>query len=240
MKVSAIKRAVLASVLAIATAVAGQAQAFTFGDGDLVLAIYGNSTEALYNLGNYNTRLGSGATFDFDASAGLAAAQVGGSSVKYTVFGWDTSLANGQIHAASSFTPAQLSGTKDFGTQFIASAVWSSQPLFAGDTISKTDSLNRSFSQNLNTSGSGQFEGAWPLAMQGTLDSVLNIMRGDVETSAFTQVGRVLLTAGGLLTIGNPGPNVAPVPLPAGVVLFGSGLIGLVGIARRKFAQMAA
>jgi hypothetical protein len=118
--------------------------------------------------------------------------------------------------------------------------VWSSQPLFAGDTISKTDSLNRSFSQNLNTSGSGQFEGAWPLAMQGSLDTVLNIMRGDVETSAFTQVGRVLLTAGGLLTIGNPGPNVAPVPLPAGVVLFGSGLIGLVGIARRKFAQMAA
>jgi hypothetical protein len=118
--------------------------------------------------------------------------------------------------------------------------VWSSQPLFAEDTISKTDSLNRSFSQNLNTSGSGQFEGAWPLAMQGNLDSVLNIMRGNVETSAFTQVGRVLLTANGLLTIGNPGPNVAPVPLPAGVVLFGSGLIGLVGIARRKFARMAA
>ncbi|MCS6292059.1 MAG: VPLPA-CTERM sorting domain-containing protein [Nitrospira sp.] len=240
MKVRGIKRAVMASVLAIATAVAGQAQAFTFGDGDLVLAIYGNSTEALYNLGNYNTRLGSGATFDFDASAGLAAAQVGGSPVKYTVFGWDTSLTNGQIHAATSFTPAQLTGTKDFGTQFINSAVWSSQPLFAGDTISKTDSLNRSFSQNLNTSGSGQFEGAWPLAMQGNLDQVLNIMRGDVETSAFTQVGRVLLTAGGLLTIGNPGPNLAAVPLPAGVVLFGSGLIGLVGIARRKFAQMAA
>lgn len=243
MKVRGIKRMMMAAALAVATAVsgmAGQAQAFTFGDGDLVLAIYGNSTEALYNLGNYNTRLGSGATFDFDASAGLAAAQVGGSSVKYTVFGWDTSLANGQIHAASSFAPAQLSGTKDFGTQWIASALWSGQPLFAGDTISKTDSLNRSFSQNLNTSGSGQFEGAWPLAMQGSLDNVLNIMRGDVETSAFTQVGRVLLTAGGLLTIGNPGPNVAPIPLPAGVVLFGSGLIGLVGIARRKFAQMAA
>lgn len=238
MRLTAFKRTIMASVLAIATAVAGQAQAFTFGDGDLVLAIYGNSTEALYNLGNFNTRLGSGATYSVDVSAGLAAAQVGTAPVKYTVFGWDTTLANGQIHAATTFDAAQLTGTKDFGTQFIASASWSSQPLFAGDTISKTDSLNRSFTQNLNTSGSGQFEGAWPLAMQGNLDQILNIMRGNVETSAFTQVGRVLLTSTGMLTIGNPGPT--PVPLPAGVVLFGSGLIGLIGIARRSFNRMAA
>ena len=45
----------MATALAVATAVAGiagQAQAFSFGQNDLVLAIYGNNTEALYNLGN--------------------------------------------------------------------------------------------------------------------------------------------------------------------------------------------
>ena len=55
MKLNIVKRTVLATALAVATAVtgvAGQAQAFTFGEGDLVLAIYGNNTEALLNLGH--------------------------------------------------------------------------------------------------------------------------------------------------------------------------------------------
>ena len=81
--------------------------------------------------------------------------------------------------------------------------------------------------------------GAWPVAMQGSLDQVLNIMKGDVAGGTFSQVGSALLTASGFLTVGNPGPAAA-VPLPAGVVLFGTGLIGLVGIARRSFNRMTA
>lgn len=240
MRLNIVKRTVMATALAVATAVAGvagQAQAFSFGENDLVLAIYGNNTEALVNLGNYNTLLANGASTPFDLSTQLAAASVGTGTVKYTVFGWDLSLSNGQIHAGTAFTPALLSGTKDFNTQFNNSLNYSNLS-FVGDTISKTDPSGRSFSQNLNTSGSGQFDGAWPLAMQGSVDQVLNIMRGNVETNTFTQVGRVLLAANGQLTIGNPGP--AAVPLPAGVVLFGTGLIALVGIARRSFNRKAA
>lgn len=240
MRPSTIKRTIMASALAVATAVAGiagQAQAFSFGEGDLVLALYGNNTEALYNLGQVGTRLASGASFNLDVSAGLTAAQVGTNSVKYTVFEWDLGSTGGQILAATPFSPAQITGTVGpFTNQFNPSINMSSQLNFAGNTISKSDPL--SFSNQLNTSGAGKFEGAWPVAMQGTLDQVLNVMRGDVDTSTFSQVGRVLLTSAGQLTIGNPGP--APVPLPAGVVLFGTGLIGLIGIARRSFNRKAA
>ena len=81
--------------------------------------------------------------------------------------------------------------------------------------------------------------GSWPVAMFGNPGEILNILKADVSTNTFTQVGRVQLL-NGILTLGNPGPGGAPVPLPAGVVLFGSGLIGLIGIARRSFNRMAA
>jgi len=236
MKVRGIKRMMMAAALAVATAVAGQAQAFTFGEGDLVLAIYGNNAEALYNLGNYNTLLANNASTSIDVSAGLTAAQIGTNQVRYTVFGWDVSVPAGQVHAATAFSPAQITGPLDLTSQLNPAFAWSGNSTFTGNTIARSDS--RSFTQNLNVSGDGKLSGAWPVAMQGSLDQVLNIMRGDVETNTFTQVGRVLLTAGGLLTIGNPGPSA--VPLPAGVVLFGTGLIGLVGIARRSFNRMAA
>lgn len=239
MRLNRVKRTVMATALAVATAavsIAGQAQAFTFGQNDLVLAIYGNNTEALYNLGDFNARLASGATFSQDVSLGLTAAQVGTNPVKYTIFGWDVSLPSGQVHGATSFSPAQISGPLDLTSQLNPSFAWSGSSSFTGDTIAKSDS--RSFSQNLNISGDGKLGGAWPVAMQGSLDQVLNIMRGNVETNTFTQVGRVLLTSSGQLTIGNPGP--AAVPLPAAVVLFGTGLIGLIGVARRSFTRKAA
>ncbi len=62
MRLNIVKRTVMATALAVATAVAGvagQAQAFTFGQNDLVLAIYGNNTEALYNVGTYSYSAGS-------------------------------------------------------------------------------------------------------------------------------------------------------------------------------------
>ena len=61
MRLNKVKRTVMATALAVATAVAGvagQAQAFSFGENDLVLAIYGNNTEALYNLGELQHQIG--------------------------------------------------------------------------------------------------------------------------------------------------------------------------------------
>lgn len=237
MNQSAFKRIVFATALAVATVVscvAEKAQAFTFGDGDIVVAIYGNNTEALIDLGNFNSLLTS-PSITRDLSSQLATASVGGNPVKYTVFGVDTATGNGQIFAGTAFAPGSIVGNKDFNNQFNNTIAFMNFS-FSGDTIGKLDP--KSFSSNLNTAGAGSFDGSWPVAMQGSLGQLLNIMMGDSVTNTFGQVGRVLLAADGTLTIGNPGP--AAVPLPAGVILFGSGLIGLAGIARRSFSRMAA
>ena len=243
MRLNRVKRTIMATALAVATAVAGvagQAQAFTYGQNDLVLAIYGNNTEALYNVGTYSSLL-AGPNVDVNVgTAGLSAASVGTpSAVKWTLFGWDLDAASGTgLHAATQFTPTEINsgGSLTLTNQFNPSLAMSFGPGFAGDTVAKTDS--QSFSFNLNTAGAGKFEGAWPVAMQGSLDQVLNVMRGDVGVNSFTQVGRAQFTSDGHLIIGNPGP--AAVPLPGVVVLFGTGLIGLIGIARRKLNRMEA
>ena len=158
MRLNIVKRTVMATALAVATAVAGvagQAQAFSFGQNDLVLAIYGNNTEALINLGNYNTLLANNASTSLNLATALGDASVGTlANVRYTIFGWDLCLPNGQIHAGTAFAPSALTGTKDFNTQFINSIGYSNLS-FVGDTISKTDPSGRSFFQNLNTSGTG-------------------------------------------------------------------------------------
>jgi hypothetical protein len=239
MKHTAFKRIAIATAMAVAavTFVVEQARAFTFGDGDLVLAIYGNNTEAMVNLGNFNTLLANNTSATFDVSAELAAAQVGTNAVRYTLFGWDVSLPAGQIHAATAFAPASIPTVGiNLTNQFNPSVNMAFFPEFTGNTIARAD--YRSFTSNLNTAGAGRFEGAWTVAMQGSLDQLLNVLRGDVENNTFARVGGVLLSSNGQLIIGNPGPN--PVPLPAGVVLFGSGVIGLIGIARRSLNRTAA
>lgn len=237
MKQTAFKRIVLATAVAVAavvSCVAERAQAFTFGDGDIVVAIYGNATEALVDLGTYSSLL-TNPSHTFNLSSQLSAASVGSNPVKYTVFGFDTATGNGQIFAGTAFAPGSIHGVFDFGNQITNTIGYTALP-FSGDTIAK--SAPQSFSSNLNTAGAGSFDGSWPVAMQGNLGQLLNILAGDSVTNAFSQVGRVLLASDGTLTIGNPGP--AAVPLPAGVVLFGTGLIGLVGFARRSFNRMTA
>lgn len=238
MKGRSVKRMVMAVALAVATTISGvanQAQAFSFNEGDLVLAIYGNNTEALYNLGSASTLLASGASTSFNLSAGLTAAGVGTNPVRYTLFGHD--LAGPSVFAGTTFASNQINAGQLGLTGQLESSI-SLQALggFSGDTVAKADL--QSFSTNFNQNGAGNFGGSWPVAMQGTPGDILNIMQGNTDTNVFTQVGRILLGQDGQFIIGNPGPSA--VPLPAGVVLFGTGVIGLIGVARRSFSKMAA
>jgi hypothetical protein len=68
------------------------------------------------------------------------------------------------------------------------------------------------------------------------IGSSLFLFSIDLDTGVFTRIGDGLLTANGTLFFGNP----AVVPVPAAVVLFGTGLIGLVGVARRSMNRKQA
>lgn len=235
MRPTKLKRTVLAVIMAAATAVAGaagEARAFSFDNGDLVLAIYGNNTEALINLGQTSTLFAGTNPINFDVSAALALAQVGTNAVSYTLFQHD--FTNFLIHAATGANPSTINpNLLGPNVQFAASIGMSSLGGFTGDTIAKADS--KSFSSNLNQDGAGNFGGTWPTAMQGSLGQLVSILSADVNTNALSQVSTALLAGNGMLTL-----NVAAVPLPAAVVLFGSGLVGLIGIARRsRFPQTA-
>ena len=77
------------------------------------------------------------------------------------------------------------------------------------------------------------------LAMASNLDQILNVVNGDpfASGSPVTAMGQALLSGNGLFKI--TGGPLAAVPVPAALVLFGTGIIGLVGIARRKlFGQV--
>jgi hypothetical protein len=96
------------------------------------------------------------------------------------------------------------------------------------------------FSKDANFGLGGLLGGTWGGGnMQGLFNTTLSLIQGRARnetggTNVLSDIGRAILTADGQLTIcGGAGCSVTPVPIPAAVVLFGSGLIGLIGIARR-------
>jgi hypothetical protein len=72
----------------------------------------------------------------------------------------------------------------------------------------------------------------------GTATSLYGITDngGTGEVQSYVLGTNLTLSANGTLTISSSGTTTPPVPLPAAVWLFGSGLLGLIGVGRRRAA----
>jgi len=216
----------------------GKALAVDINQGDLVLAIFGNSTEYIQNLGSANTLLTPGTTTNFNISPSTLSAVGGINPPAWTLIGFSfdpstgnpTFLQAGSSKPPSAYTPTELASVS-INFPWNAAAVWAA--LSSGDGLSQKllpASDPNSFTSNFGTSGT--LAGGFPVAMQGGFGSTLSIIQGDYSTNALSLLGQGTLSANGLLTIS--GLQVAPVPIPAAIILFGTGLVGLVGVARRN------
>ncbi len=229
------------------------AQALQFSAGDAVLVLYGNGTEYYRNLGSVSSLVSGGANVTIDQSI---MTQLGGAApIEYAILGGNaadfgatpTSTFQGSAIPATNtslltgWTSAR-NGQIDQGQLWNTLVNWQTQVA----TISGTDHVlsasdSRSFTSFFGTSDT--LGGAFPRRMSSNIESTLNLLERTFlpvgTTTAQTGLGQGLLTliagtGAGQFTF--TGGEVAPVPVPAAVILFGSGLIGLAGLARRTRA----
>ncbi len=216
-----------------------KARALEFANGDLVLALYGNSTEYLRNLGQTSTLFSGGSSVTFNIDSPHLTAVGGTEPIKWALYSFSfdgggnpTVFAGSSSKAQADFTPTELSQVV-ISSSWIAAGGQSGQ--MSGDGNFGTHLIAKSNANSFTSifGTDGRMAGGWPISTEGTLGSLLHLLEGDFNTNALSTIGHAILAADGSMLTINAGVPAA-IPIPAAVVLFGTGLIGLAGIARRS------
>jgi hypothetical protein len=226
---SIVKRLAVAAVAA--TALAGPvtaAHALQFNQGDAVLAVYGNTQEYVANLGSISNLITNGVDHNL---SGVLTTIGPTSSLKYTVFGYQgTGIFFGNRDDSNSFTTQQKNQVLP-NTLISALSNWSgtlAATSNAANIFTATDPL--SFSSNLNVSLNDSLGGSIPAASHpgaSSFNTTLNLLQRTGAAATLTTVGTAFLGTDGHFV-------VSAVPLPAAAVLFATGVVGLIGVARRR------
>jgi hypothetical protein len=182
MKLTGWKRIALAAVGAVAC-LGGEAQALEFGNGDLVLALYGNSTQYLRNLGQTANLFTGGPSTTFNINPTDFVAVGGTEPVKWALYGFSydeasgepTTFVGGATKQLSDFTATNLSQMQ-ISSSWIATAgqfgQMSGDGNFGVHLISASNA--NSFTNIFGTSGT--LQGGWPVSMEGTPGSLLHLL----------------------------------------------------------------
>jgi len=183
-----------------------------------------------------------GGSFQMDANEGLDQAYVDGSGVPTgtdtTISGWvDETAGTWGVSSTNTFwgftwtaTNGQLvTDAGDYALDTVTGAISLATP----DTVGTADGIMHF------TIGANQIAGIIDFAWSATTGiRVVNVW--DINADGSLSYAAVPGMENGPFPAYNPGFEltgaglVSPVPLPAAVWLFGSGLIGLIGIAKRK------
>lgn len=235
---SIVKR--LAVAAAAAAALAGpvtSAHALQFSAGDAVLAVYGNGTEYVQNLGSFSNLVTNGLTLDL--STIMSQVSAGGNPINFAIAGYNTTTAPQDVFFGS--RSAIGDWTAQNKNQMIPNTLASNLAGWDGLLNSAGDARNLfpqadplSFSTNLNASGANTLGGSVPAVRGGfaPVGELMHLLQRTGGPTTLSEVSTAFLSANGQLTIG----QIAPIPVPAAVVLFASGLVGLVGLARRRMS----
>jgi hypothetical protein len=232
------QKVTVAAVALVAVCVGAPAHALVYTPGDAVLVVYGNDAQGYLNLGSWNTLKASGGSFDVkDILNGAGVA--GANPIQYAIVGnsgGNTPMWFGSNNAVDSWSSLQktLLNVNAYNT---ANTSWRGQLTNANDAArqlySSSPSDILSFTAHFGTTGN--LAGLIPNGQRGSsdIDTILHLLERPTDPNSLAGITTAFLNSTTkLLTFGGGQP--APIPVPAAAILFATGMIGLVGFARRS------
>lgn len=223
------------------------ASALYFPEGDLGFYVYGGNTERYENFGPGSTSLLEGTSvFGRNIAPDLPTVLDGATlGIRYAVIGVDAATAFMYVSSQSptitdtmrinTFADVAAGVFLQWANSWLPAATGGlANPYVNNPALLSKGQIN-SFTSQLGITG--LLNGNLGFTTHGVLDQPLTIFKVNIDglDPTFERVGTALLTSDGQLTI-----TPAAVPVPAAVILFGTGLVGLAGIARRSMNRMAA